>query len=103
MGWLLALCLWIKWTQQEGKGLCFSQELQRSEEDQPEDQGLADSSNEIVHSSEGLGFRGFFVGCEEFVVPLEVSAVENESKGDGNISPGVEPFQTFLFSVENLF
>lgn len=51
----LAACLvlvavsWVKWAQQEGKGLCFSQELPRSEEDQQEeDQGLAESSKEIV-------------------------------------------------------
>lgn len=41
--------------------------------------------------------------CKESIVTLEVSAVENESKGNGNVSPEVEPFQTFLFSLENLF
>lgn len=64
----LAACLvlvavsWVKWAQQEGKGLCFSQELPRSEEDQQEDQGLAESSKEIVPQFWGSWIKRIFVG-----------------------------------------
>lgn len=43
------------------------------------------------------------MGCEEIIVTLQVSTAENKSKGNGNISPEVEPFQTFLFSLEIFF
>lgn len=50
----LTVCLvlvavnWVKWAQQEEKGLGFSQGLLRSEEDQQEYQGLAEGTSKIV-------------------------------------------------------